>query len=147
MLTAFVYASAYISIVKKPVQEHCSANLDRNWRTSDANSQRKAIFKDNHYYSVCRFVCVVPPMIFFQIYDLLGLTEDKCIFRKIFLSILYVNFAVNPLIYVCQNIAKHFTWCILLNDPRRAGGLTANTHHFMILLIIICILNMEFYLI
>ena len=44
--------------VKKTVKEHCFAKLERQSCTTDANSQREAIFKDNHYHSMyCSRLC------------------------------------------------------------------------------------------
>ncbi len=50
------------------------------------------------------FLCIVPSMVFFQIYDSLCWWNDIFIeiFRRIFTFILYTNFAVNPIIYVIR---------------------------------------------
>ena len=49
------------------------------------------------------FTCVIPYMIFFLSYDALGLRKDTLIYKVINTSsllIFYLNFAVNPLIYI-----------------------------------------------
>ena len=60
------------------------------------------------------FLCTVPSLVFFQIYDSLGWWKDilvvETIFLKIFTVIFYTNFAVNPIIYVIRlpNYRKTF---------------------------------------
>ncbi len=59
------------------------------------------------------FLCTVPSLVFFQLYDSLGRGNDILaieIFRRIFRSIFYVNFTVNPIIYVIRlpNYRKTF---------------------------------------
>ena len=101
ILTAFIYALTY----HKLRQQSRSIALQTS---IEAGAQMMRILKDTQFLKTIiiiactAFVCVVPPMIFFQISDLLGFIGKDITSRKIFISIFYINFAVNPLIYILR---------------------------------------------
>ena len=100
-LTAFIYVFTYQKLKQQ------SRSIARQ-STMDTGAQMKHILKEKQFLKTIiliaciAFACTVPSMITFQILDLLGLKKDKLIFRKISLSIFYINVAVNPLIYVLR---------------------------------------------
>ncbi len=86
----------------------------------ESRAQEIRILKENKFLNTIlliafvAFLCTVPSLVFFQIYDSLGWWNDilvvKQIFLKIFTVILYTNFDVNPIIYVIRlpNYRKTF---------------------------------------
>ena len=101
ILMAFIYALTY----HKLKQQSRNIALQTSIKT-DAQMMRilkeKQFLKTIIIIACIAFVCVVPSMIFFQISCFLGFIGKDITSRKIFISIFYINFAVNPLIYILR---------------------------------------------
>ena len=87
--------------------------------SKENRAQKARILKEKQFLKTIiiiaciAFVCVVPSMVFFQIYHSLSMTIDSEILalgHKLVLFLFYTNFAVNPIIYVIrlQNYRKTF---------------------------------------
>jgi hypothetical protein len=113
IISAVMYASTYRKLKKK------SRNIALQ-NSNGSRAQEIRILKEKQFLQTIMiiaciaFVCVVPSMAFFQAYDTLGFGREKNlaseILSTIFLPIFYINFAVNPLIYVVRlpNYRKTF---------------------------------------
>ncbi len=86
--------------------------------SSESRAQEIRILKEKKFLNTIiliacvAFLCIVPSMVFFQIYDSLTWWNDILvkIFMEIFRFLFYTNFAVNPIIYVIRlpNYRKTF---------------------------------------
>jgi hypothetical protein len=112
-ISAVMYASTYRKLKKQ------SRNIALQ-NSNGSRAQEIRILKEKQFLQTIMiiaciaFVCVVPSMVFLQAYDALGFGREKNlaseILNEIFLSICYINFAVNPFIYVIRlpNYRKTF---------------------------------------
>ena len=112
--SAVMYAATYYQLKKQ------SRNIALQI-SNESRAQEIRILKEKRFLKTIiiiasiAFICVVPSAIFYHAYDAeaLGLFKGNLvseILRKIFASIFYINFVVNPLIYVVRlpNYRKTF---------------------------------------
>jgi predicted neutral ceramidase superfamily lipid hydrolase len=110
--SAIMYAATYYQLKKQ------SRNIALQ-NSNDSRAQEIRILKEKRFLKTIiiiaciAFICVVPTAIFYQVHDALGLFKRNLtseILSDIFASIFYINFAVNPLIYVVRlpNYQKTF---------------------------------------
>jgi hypothetical protein len=110
--SAVMYAATYCQLKKQ------SRNIALQ-NSNDSRAQEIRILKEKRFLKTIiiiaciAFICVVPTAIFYQVHDALGLFKRNLtseILSDIFASIFYINFAVNPLIYVVRlpNYQKTF---------------------------------------
>ena len=108
IISAVIYASTYHKLKK----------LSRNIALTNSNESRAQtirILKERRFLNTIiilaciAFVCTVPPLIISAIYIFQDLERSK-IYDRIIVSILQINFAVNPLIYIIRlpNYRKTF---------------------------------------
>ena len=101
-LSAVLYSLTYYKLKKQ------SRNMALQ-NSTEGRAQEIQILKEKRFLKTIiiiacvAFTCVIPYMIFFLSYDALGLRKDTLIYKVINTSsllIFYLNFAVNPLIYI-----------------------------------------------
>ncbi len=91
--------------------------------SSETRAQEIRILKEKQFLKTIiiiaciAFACVVPSLTFLLINDLLGLhtkgNSSAAILKEIFISVFYVNFAVNPLIYILRLPNYRKAFCLL----------------------------------
>ena len=112
ILSTVMYSSTYYNLKK---QSRTLAGIISN----ESRAQEIRILKEKRFcktiiiISCVSFVCIVPYMIFYLNYDALSLSKENLTSEVIgtaSLLILYINHAVNPLIYILrlQNYRKTF---------------------------------------
>ena len=123
VISSVMYASTYYKLKEQ------SRNIALQ-NSTESRAQEKRILKEKHFLKTIIFiacialVCIVPSMITFHFCNS---TND--ILGSIFSAVFYINFAVNPLIYIARfsNYRKTFhllycsrrSWSRLLRDRRR----------------------------
>ena len=116
IISAVMYASTYRKLKKQ------SRNIALQ-NSNGSRAQEIRILKEKQFLQTIMiiaciaFVCVVPSMLFFQVCDALGFMQEKNlaskILNEIFLSIFYINFTVNPFIYVVRLPSYRKTFYLL----------------------------------
>jgi Na+/melibiose symporter-like transporter len=130
--SAAFYAFTYYNLKKQ------SSNAAFNIQNSDETRAQKArILKEKQFLKTIiiiaciSFICVVPSMVVFQLYDSLSLSDnDIYVFAfYAFTCIFYANFAVNPIIYVIRlpNYRKTFylLYCKRRRKRQNGGGIVS----------------------
>ena len=111
IISVAIYACTYWKLRKQAkniaLQNSCES------RAQEIRILKEKKFLNTIILIACvAFLSIVPSMVFFQIYHALTWRNDIFIeiIRKIFVFILYTNFAVNPIIYVIRlpNYRKTF---------------------------------------
>ena len=113
IFSVLFYASTYCKLKKQ------SRNIASQVSNVQSRAQQLRLLKETQFLKTIilvaciAFVCTVPSMIFFQITDVLAVRKDILVFQtfsKIFMCLFYINFAVNPFIYVIRlpNYRKTF---------------------------------------
>ena len=113
-----MYALTYWKLKKQA--KNIALQNSRESRAQEIRIQKEKYFFKTVILIICvAFLCTVPSMVFFQIYDSWNsdLWNDILVkmFLKIFTFIFYANFGVNPIIYVIYvspSIGKHFIYSI-----------------------------------
>ena len=111
-LSAVLYSSTYYKLKKQ------SRNMALQ-NSTEGRAQEIQILKEKRFLKTIiiiasvAFSCVIPNLIFFLSHDALGLRKDTLIYKVIAtasLLIFYLNFAVNPIIYILRlpNYRKTF---------------------------------------
>ncbi len=108
-----IYAFTYWKLRKQA--KNIALQNSRESRAQQIRILKEKKFLNTILLIACvAFLSTVPSIVFFQIYDSLGWSNDilvvKTIVLKIFTVIFYTNFAVNPIIYVIRlpNYRKTF---------------------------------------
>ena len=113
ILSSVMYSSTYYKLKK---QSRCIALQNSNGN----HAQEIRILKEKRFLRTIiiiasiAFVCFIPYLVFTVLYSYLGLIEDNrqalLVFHAVCISIFYINFAVNPSIYVLRlpNYRKTF---------------------------------------
>jgi hypothetical protein len=107
-LSAVMYASTYYKLKKQ------SRNIALQ-NSNESRAQEIRILKEKRFLKTIiliaciAFVSVVPSLLFFQIFNSLGWTNDNLV-SVFFMCILNINFAVNPFVYLTRlpNYRKTF---------------------------------------
>ena len=112
ILSAAIYSLTYHKL-KKQSKKVASQNSNESCAQQIRILKEKRFLKTIIIIACIAFVCVVPFMIFFLSYDSLHLSRDNVsseIIGTAILFIVYINFAVNPLIYLLRlpNYRKTF---------------------------------------
>jgi hypothetical protein len=112
ILSAMFYVCTYRKLKKQ------SKNIALQ-NSIGSRAERLRILKEKQFLKTIivvacvAFVCIVPPLVVFQLYVLLAAGRNKfaaTILRKLFILLFYTNFVVNPFIYVMRlpNYRKTF---------------------------------------
>ena len=112
LYSVVMYAITYLTLKKH------SKNIARQ-HSIESRAQEIRILKEKKFLKTIiliaciAFFCTVPSMIYFLVNDSLQFSNNSLasvIFHKLLIQIFYINFAVNPLIYVARlpNYPKHF---------------------------------------
>ena len=111
ILSAVMYASTYYTL-KKQSRKIPLHNSNENRAQKIRILKEKQFLKTVMIIACVAFFCAMPSIIFFQIFPSFAITNSThiYIFQKIFAFIYFINFAVNPLIYVVRlpNYRKTF---------------------------------------
>ena len=111
-LSAVLYSSTYYKLKKQ--SRNMALQNSTEGRTQEIQILKEKRFLKTIIIIACiAFSCVIPNTIFFLSHDALGLRKDTLIYKVIgtaSLLIFYLNFAVNPLIYILRlpNYRKTF---------------------------------------
>ena len=116
-ISAAIYAATYHKL-KKQSRKIALQNPSKTLtRAQEIRTLKEKQFLKTIIIIACiAFACVVPSLIFFQINGLLRVAKGNssaAIFKKILISVFYVNFAVNPLIYILRLPIYRKTFCLL----------------------------------
>ncbi len=111
IISVVIYTCTYWKLRKQA--KNIALQNSRESRAQEIRILKEKKFLNTIILIACvAFLCIVPSMVFFQIYDSLTWWNDILvkIFRQIFRFIFYTNFAVNPIIYVIRlpNYRKTF---------------------------------------
>ena len=112
IFSALFYASTYYKLKKQ--SRNIASQVSNESRAQQLRLLKETQFLKTIMLVACiAFVCTVPSMTFFQITDILAVRKDIPVFQtfsKIFMCLFYINFAVNPFIYVIRfpNYRKTF---------------------------------------
>ncbi len=102
--SAVIYCSTYWKLRKQA--KNIALQNSRESRAQEIRILKEKKFLNTIILIACvAFLCIVPSVVFFQIYDSLCWRKNIFIvkiFLKIFTFIFYLNFAVNPIIYVIR---------------------------------------------
>ncbi len=99
-ISAVIYGATYHKLKKQ------SRNIALQ-NSSESRAQEIRILKEKKFLNTIiliacvAFLCIVPSMVFLQIYHSLTWSNDILV-KEIFMFIYYTNFAVNPIIYVTR---------------------------------------------
>ncbi len=110
--SAVIYCFTYWKLRKQA--KNIALQNSRESRAQEIRILKEKKFLNTIVIIACvAFLCIVPSMVFFQIYESLGWWKNIFIvkiFLKIFTFTFYLNFAVNPIIYVIRlpNYRKTF---------------------------------------